>query len=107
MAKSVYKGAAYITRQYEGFTQYSFDGGKTWGKPFTPHRDGVKAEHGFVSLFAAQDGNLAAVWLDGRELPGFPSGATVRVEPGQHVVAEARRHIAQRFLDQAMDDLGA
>lgn len=30
MAKSVYKGAAYITRQYDGFTQYSFDGGKTW-----------------------------------------------------------------------------
>jgi hypothetical protein len=45
----------------------SFDGGQTWGTPFVPHRDGVKAEHGFVSLFAAQDGALAAVWLEGRE----------------------------------------
>lgn len=49
----------------------SFDGGQTWGKPFVPHRDGKLAEHGFVSLFAARDGNLAAVWLDGREMkPG-------------------------------------
>jgi len=46
----------------------SFDGGKTWDKPFIPHRDGVKAEHGFVSLFPAKDGSLAAVWLDGREM---------------------------------------
>src|SRR5262249_7711177 len=40
----------------------------TWDKPFIPHRDGVKAEHGFVSLFPAKDGSLAAVWLDGREM---------------------------------------
>ncbi len=46
----------------------SFDGGKTWGKPFVPHRDGVQAEHGFVSLLQAKDGSLAAIWLDGREM---------------------------------------
>ncbi len=45
----------------------SFDGGKTWRKPLVPHRDGTRTEHGFVSLFAAPDGALAAVWLDGRE----------------------------------------
>jgi hypothetical protein len=59
------------TFDYDVTIARSFDGGKTWGKPFTPHRDGVKAEHGFVSLFAAKDGDLAAVWLDGREMkPG-------------------------------------
>ncbi|MBL8202729.1 MAG: exo-alpha-sialidase [Blastocatellia bacterium] len=59
------------TFEYDVTISRSFDGGKTWGKPFVPHRDGVKAEHGFVSLFAAKDGNLAAVWLDGREMkPG-------------------------------------
>jgi len=62
----VKSGAA--TFDYDVTISRSFDGGKTWGKPFVPHRDGVKAEHGFVSLFAAQDGNLAAVWLDGREM---------------------------------------
>jgi hypothetical protein len=56
------------TFEYDVTISRSFDGGKKWGKPFVPHRDGVKAEHGFVSLFAAKDGNLAAVWLDGREM---------------------------------------
>ena len=63
------------TFEYDVTISRSFDGGKTWGKPFTPHRDGVKAEHGFVSLFAAQDGNLAAVWLDGREMKADPNDA--------------------------------
>ena len=56
---------------YDVTISRSFDGGKTWSKPFVPHRDGVKTEHGFVSLFAEKDGQLAAVWLDGREMtPG-------------------------------------
>ncbi|QQS47712.1 MAG: exo-alpha-sialidase [Acidobacteriota bacterium] len=59
------------TYDYDVTISRSFDGGKTWEKPFSPHRDGVRAEHGFVSLFAAKDGNLSAVWLDGREMkPG-------------------------------------
>ena len=63
------------TFDYDVTISRSFDGGKTWGKPFVPHRDGAKAEHGFVSLFAAQDGNLAAVWLDGREMRPAPNDA--------------------------------
>jgi hypothetical protein len=62
------------TFDYDVNISRSYDGGKTWGKPFVPHQDGVKAEHGFVSMFAAQDGSLAAVWLDGREMkPGGDS----------------------------------
>jgi len=52
----------------------SFDSGKTWGKPFVPHRDGTPTEHGFVSMFAAPDGSLAAVWLDGREMKPSADG---------------------------------
>lgn len=64
------------TFDYDVTIARSFNGGKTWGKPFVPHRDGVKAEHGFVSMFAAKDGNLAAVWLDGREMkPGAGAGS--------------------------------
>ncbi len=62
------------TFDYDVTVSRSFDGGKTWGKPFVPHRDGVKGEHGFVSLFAAQDGSLAAVWLDGREMKADGGG---------------------------------
>lgn len=61
------------TFDYDVTISRSFDGGRTWEKPFMPHRDGVRAEHGFVSLFAAADGNLAAIWLDGREMK---AGAT-------------------------------
>ncbi len=56
------------TYAYDVTIARSFDGGKTWGKPFVPHRDGTQTEHGFVSLLAAKDGQLAAVWLDGREM---------------------------------------
>lgn len=56
------------TFDYDVTIARSFDEGRTWGQPFVPHRDGVKTEHGFVSLLAASDGNLAAVWLDGREM---------------------------------------
>lgn len=45
----------------------SADGGESWSEPVTPHRDGVPAEHGFVSLFAARGDSLGAVWLDGRK----------------------------------------
>lgn len=62
------------TFEYDVTISRSFDGGKTWDKPFVPHRDGAKAEHGFVSLFAAKDGSLAAVWLDGREMKPGGSG---------------------------------
>lgn len=44
----------------------SADGGERWSEPLMPHRDGTATEHGFVSLFAADDGGLAAAWLDGR-----------------------------------------
>jgi hypothetical protein len=44
----------------------SRDGGATWGDDIIPHRDGVRAEHGFVAMTPWQ-GQLAVMWLDGRE----------------------------------------
>ncbi|MGE0130343.1 MAG: sialidase family protein [Blastocatellales bacterium] len=62
------------TYAYDVNISRSFDGGKTWSKPFVPHRDGTQTEHGFVSLFAAKDRSLAAVWLDGREMKAGEGG---------------------------------
>jgi hypothetical protein len=59
---------------YDILLARSGDGGATWSKPVLPHRDGVPAEHGFVSLLAG-DGATGVVWLDGRET-GKPGGAT-------------------------------
>lgn len=56
------------TYAYDVNISLSKDGGKTWSKPITPHTDGTKTEHGFVSLMPLADGRLGAVWLDGRNL---------------------------------------
>ncbi|MEM9799961.1 MAG: DMT family transporter [Planctomycetota bacterium] len=39
------------------------------------HADDSAVEHGCVSLVALNDGGVLAVWLDGRELAGVPSGS--------------------------------
>jgi hypothetical protein len=51
---------------YDVRIAFSEDGGATWSAPVTPHRDGVAAEHGFVSLWPEEQG-VAAAWLDGRK----------------------------------------
>ena len=58
----------------------SRDGGATWEPPVTPHDDGLEAEHGFVSLWAAGGDQVGAVWLDGRKtaMPDSAREMTVR-----------------------------
>lgn len=53
---------------YDVKVSQSFDRGRTWTSSVTPHRDGKKGEHGFVSLFTDPDGSLALAWLDGRNM---------------------------------------
>ena len=52
---------------YDLWMSHSEDDGKTWAKPFTPHHDGTKTQHGFVSFFEMPDRSLGMVWLDARE----------------------------------------
>ena len=65
--------AAGGTYEYDVFIALSEDGGKSWGKPERPHRDGTLNEHGFVPLVADDASGFSAVWLDGR---GFKKGAS-------------------------------
>ena len=60
----------------------SRDGGRTWSAPVTPHRDGMPAEHGFVSMVASRTGEVGIVWLDGRKKPDI-------AHAGQEATAEA------------------
>jgi hypothetical protein len=55
---------------YDVYIARSTDGGKSWSKPVTPHRDGTKTEHGFVSMLPGAGGGAFAVWLDGRNFKG-------------------------------------
>jgi hypothetical protein len=50
---------------------WSKDKGHTWSRPVSPHHDGTKTEHGFVSLFqtpatTAANAGFGLVWIDGR-----------------------------------------
>jgi len=56
------------TYAYDVNISTSKDTGKTWLKPFVPHRDKTQTEHGFVSLIPLSDGRLGAIWLDGRNM---------------------------------------
>jgi hypothetical protein len=52
----------------------STDGGRSWGEPTIPHRDGIPAEHGFVAMWPAAGDSVGLVWLDGRDYAGRPEG---------------------------------
>ncbi|MCB9290736.1 MAG: exo-alpha-sialidase [Lewinellaceae bacterium] len=58
------------TYDYDVRIALSKDGGYHWGPSFIPHRDGIAAEHGFVTMFPLQDGRMFIVWLDGRNTKG-------------------------------------
>ncbi len=55
------------TYDYDVYISQSHDGGHQWSHSFSPHRDGVSAEHGFVSLLPLSNDRIFATWLDGRK----------------------------------------
>lgn len=55
------------TYAYDVAIALSTDGGQHWDSPITPHTDGTRTEHGFVTLFPWQD-RVGALWLDGRQM---------------------------------------
>src|SRR5262245_47076207 len=59
---------------YDVNVAFSKDGGTTWGKPVVPHRDTKKRQHGFLSWIPTPDAKLAAIWLDGRNMPSEEEG---------------------------------
>lgn len=63
---------------YDVRVAVSRDGGATWTAGAVPHRDGVAAEHGFVSMWPAGD-SVALVWLDGRGTAGEGHGGATAV----------------------------
>lgn len=58
------------TYAYDIQLRRSFDGGRSWAAPITVHRDGIAAEHGFVSMSPVDRDGVRLVWLDGRKTGG-------------------------------------
>ena len=90
----------------------STDGGRTWTEPWTPHTDGTRTEHGFVSKFMLEDGRLGLVWLDGRnsvdqnETKGIPGAMSLHYRSADRSgVADAERLIDARVCDCCQTDV--
>ncbi|MCH8854177.1 MAG: exo-alpha-sialidase, partial [Planctomycetes bacterium] len=58
------------TYAYDVNIAISRDGGESWSDPIVPHRDGVRTEHGFVSMVPLTPRQWGLFWLDGREMVG-------------------------------------
>ena len=50
---------------YDVQVSLSRNAGRSWSPPITPHRDGIAAEHGFVSMVEWRN-RFSLFWLDGR-----------------------------------------
>jgi hypothetical protein len=61
-----YRSTQVELEAYDLWLSHSSDDGRTWAKPFTPHHERTKTQHGFASLFELPSG-LGLVWLDARE----------------------------------------
>ena len=56
---------------YDVQISLSRDSGSSWTTPITPHRDGIAAEHGFVSMVEWRN-RFSLFWLDGRHTVETP-----------------------------------
>jgi len=72
----------------------SKDAGRTWTKPFVPHRDNTQTEHGFVSLIPLAKGRFGAIWLDGRNMENMK-------QTEEHASASASMTLRYAAIDSA------
>ncbi|WP_286755989.1 exo-alpha-sialidase [Roseivirga sp. UBA838] len=58
------------TYDYDIQVAFSNNSGNNWQAPITPHKDGISAEHGFVTMLPLEDQKTFVTWLDGRNTKG-------------------------------------
>lgn len=90
------------TYSYDAMIARSTDGGATWSAGFPLHRDGLEAEHGFVSLWPASADSIAAVWLDGRKSAMADSAREMQL--AYTTIAPDGGFGAERMLDTRICD---
>ncbi len=108
---SDYQAASFLTKS--GNSTYNYDvrlsvtkdGGNTWLPGFIPHRDGVQAEHGFVSLLPWEEEQFKAIWLDGRNTGGGHHGGVGRAMTLRSAVFDAEGTLSEEHeLDNRVCD---
>lgn len=87
---------------YEVRIAHSADSGSTWSDSRILHRDRAGVEHGFVSLFAAGNDSVAAVWLDGRKFA--VKGEDHEMQLATTTIAPNGSLGAESFIDERICD---
>ena len=90
------------TYSYDVRVAQSADGGATWSPSMVLHRDGLEAEHGFVSMWPVAGDSIAAVWLDGRK-SAMPDSAREMQLAFTTLAADGSRGV-ERMLDARICD---
>jgi len=101
------------TYDYDIHAAWSPDQGDSWTEPFILHRDGVQAEHGFLSSVVLPDGDLGMAWLDGRQTANDGGGSDARhhgdmslrwtrLSPGQSTASPTQ--MPSQLLDERVCD---
>jgi hypothetical protein len=87
---------------YDTVIAVSNDRGATWSIPVSPHTDGSRAEHGFVSLFGSGDA-VGAIWLDGRA-HSDPEASNVGMQLRSAVINDDGTLSSQVVIDELVCD---
>lgn len=66
MAAHWLRRSAQGTYDYDVNAAFYDAASQSWGEAITVHKDGVSAEHGFVSMLPMSEGRTFITWLDGR-----------------------------------------
>jgi hypothetical protein len=66
MAAHWLKKSSHGTYDYDIVATFYDSATRNWSKPAVIHKDGVSAEHGFVSMLPMDQGRTFISWLDGR-----------------------------------------
>ena len=104
--------AAVLENDYDVKISRSSDGGESWSPGVKPYDDPTKAEHGFVSMLPwGGDGDILAVWLDGRNTVSedgrghdsdMPSQAAMTLRLG--IMDRDNRSREEKSLDERVCD---
>jgi hypothetical protein len=84
----------------------STDRGRTWSQPISPHHDGTKTQHGFVSLVPDGGDRVLIAWLDGR-LAAVSTGShdshdheSARMTLRSAVLTRANKVLGEALIDE-------
>jgi hypothetical protein len=89
---------------YDVRLAFSKDDGRSWTAPTSPHHDGTKTQHGFVSLFQLPGAGLGLVWLDGRQTDAEGRGGNDNMSVRAAAFDRDGKQVSETLVDDRVCD---